>query len=349
MTAAVARDIEAALERVGDAVSARASALDSNETDVRTDIRALGAESLFDAGLTGVDLAPMVRVIERVATSSLAVGFSAWAHRMTIEYVSLAPEALRAEHLPGLRAGLRPGVTAMAAGLKQVAGLGEVPLRATPHRDGLRITGPIRWASNVFPDALVVLPACGADGTTFVVAVDVSTDGIRIERPPNLMALSATASTSLQLNDVYVPAENVISTDLPRFVARIRPAFLLLQSAFCAGVGGAALLSARSARGVLAAQFTIELDELAQRNHTLRERLYAFATAPSEPSTADLLRLRLETAALAGQASPLELTVAGGAGYALGTAANRRFREAAFLPIQSPSEGQLRWELTQYE
>ncbi|TDZ90599.1 acyl-CoA dehydrogenase family protein [Mycobacteroides salmoniphilum] len=349
MTAAVAKGIDAALERVGDEVAARAAALDADETDVRADIAALGAEGLFDAGLVGTDLAPMARVIERIATSSLAVGFSAWAHRMAIEYVSLAPQAFRTAYLPALTAGRRTGVTAMAAGLKQVVGLGEVPLRATTHADGLRITGPIRWASNVFPDALMVLPACGADGATFVVAVDVNADGIRIERPPNLMALTATASTSLQLDNLHVPAENIISTDLRGFVARIRPAFLLLQTAFCTGVSGAALDGARSARGELAGQFATELGGLAQRNHLLRDRLYAFAAAPSAPSIAELLRLRLDAAGLAGQASRLEVTLAGGAGYALGTSANRRFREAAFLPIQSPSEGQLRWELKQYE
>ncbi|SHW24248.1 membrane protein [Mycobacteroides abscessus subsp. abscessus] len=59
--------------------------------------------------------------------------------------------------------------------------------------------------------------------------------------------------------------------------------------------------------------------------------------------------MRLDAAGLAGAASRLEVTLSGGAGYAVGTAANRRFREAAFLPIQSPSEGQLRWELKQYE
>jgi alkylation response protein AidB-like acyl-CoA dehydrogenase len=339
----------AALERVGAQVAARAAALDADETDVRADIAALGAAGLFDAGLAGADLASMVRVIERIATSSLAVGFSAWAHRMTIEYVSLAPQAFRAAHLPALTAGSRPGVTAMAAGLKQVAGLGEVPLRATTHPNGVRITGPIRWASNVFPDALMVLPACTADGATFVVAVDVTADGIRIEPPPNLMALTATASTSLQLDNLHVPAENVISTDLRGFVARIRPAFLLLQTAFCVGVSGAALHGARSARGELTGQFTAELDALLQRNHALRDRLYTFAAEPFDPSIAELLRLRLDAAGLAGQASRLEVTLTGGAGYALGTSANRRFREAAFLPIQSPSEGQLRWELKQYE
>lgn len=349
MTAAVARNIDDALERVVDEVTARAAALDTDQTDVRLDIAALGAHGLFDVGIGGADLAPMVRVIESVATGSLAVGFSAWAHRMTIEYVRLAPAGLRAAHLAGLTRGDRLGVTAMAAGLRQVAGLGEVPLRATEDAGGLRITGPIRWASNVFPDALMVLPACGADGATYVAAIDVGTHGVCIERPPNLMALTSTGSTALRLDNVRVPHENVLSTDLPGFVARIRPAFLLLQTAFCSGVSGAALRGARSARGVLADQFGAELDELAQQYHGLRERLYRYAADPVTPSVAELLRLRLDAAGLAGRASRLEFTLAGGAGYALGTAANRRFREAAFLPIQSPSEGQLRWELTQYE
>ena len=49
---------------------------------------------------------------------------------------------------------------------------------------------------------------------------------------------------------------------------------------------------------------------------------------------------------LAQRATRLELTLAGGRGYLAANAANRRFREAAFLPVQSPSEGHLRWELS---
>ncbi|EUA61028.1 putative nrtC protein [Mycobacteroides abscessus 1948] len=183
MTAAMAREIDDELERVVDEVARRAAALDADQTDVRVDIAALGAQGLFHAGGVGTDLAPMVRTIERVATGSLAVGFSAWAHRMAIEYVSLAAADFRAEHLAELTGGHRPGVTAMAAGLKQAAGLGEVPLRATNQGDGLSISGPIRWASNVFPDALMVVPACGADGTTYVVAIEVCANGVRIQRP----------------------------------------------------------------------------------------------------------------------------------------------------------------------
>ena len=56
-----------------------------------------------------------------------------------------------------------------------------------------------------------------------------------------MAALASTASTSLRLQDVKVVPDRIISTDLHQFVARIRPTFLLLQTAFCIGVGRAAI------------------------------------------------------------------------------------------------------------
>ena len=55
--------------------------------------------------------------------------------------------------------------------------------------------------------------------------------------------------------------------------------------------------------------------------------------------------LRLAAADIVSAAAALEIRSAGGKGYARRTDASRRFREAAFIPVQSPSEAQLRWEL----
>ena len=63
----------------------------------------------------------------------------------------------------------------------------------------------------------------------------------------------------------------------------------------------------------------------------------------SDISPVELLELRLEAAEVAVAAANVEVRVAGGAGYA--KSSSRRFREAAFIPVQSPSEAQLRWEL----
>lgn len=340
MTAALT---ESALDRATQAVAARAADLDEQRTDVRVDLAALGR-----AGLLDLDLADTVRVIEEIAAHSLAVGFSTWAHHMTIRYLRAAPQPGFDSELAALVRADRIGVTAMASGLKQVAGLGKVPITAEADGTDLLVTGPIRWASNVFPGAVIVLPVRTGERTS-IVAVDADADGVVVDPAPTLTALGATASTSLSLHRVRVDRQHVLSTDLGTFVSSIRPGFLLLQTAFCAGVTGAALSAATSQHTGQLARFGAELAESEARAADIRTRLHGWAALPDTATAAELIRLRLDAASLAVDVTRLELSLTGGAAYTLGSAANRRFREAAFLPVQSPSEGQLRWELTRYE
>jgi hypothetical protein len=81
----------------------------------------------------------------------------------------------------------------------------------------------------------------------------------------------------------------------------------------------------------------------------LSDQLYVESGEPLQRPIKDIVQLRLDTAAAAVAATRLEFTLAGATGYRSGTATNRRFREAAFLPIQAPSEGQLRRELQQFD
>ncbi|WP_319432604.1 acyl-CoA dehydrogenase family protein [Mycobacterium sp. RTGN5] len=349
MTTTFTENRSATLASAVDAVAARAATLDEHGADVRPDLAGLGAAGLFDAALSGSGLPEIVGLIDDIATESLTVAFSTWAHVMALTYLNHGSPQLREGHLEALRTGSRIGVTAMATGLKQVAGLGQVPVVASRRGEGLTLTGPIRWASNLFDDAVIVLPARDDAGTSYVVAIDAAAPGVTVNPPPALMALNATVSSSLRLEDVAVTPEQIISTDLAGFVAGIRPAFLLAQTAFCVGVTRAAVAGAARAEGVLADPFTDEVTALDERTRALRGRLYKFARDPSGASIADLIRLRLEAAGTALAATRLESTLVGGAGYARGNSANRRFREAAFLPVQSPSEGQLRWELSRYE
>lgn len=345
MTTSLSEDVETRLGRLIDDIDARAGDLDAGLTDVRADLRALGAAGL----LGGDDLPATVRVIEQVAAVSLAVGFSAWAQHMVTHYLGAGPSVHQTELRGSLAGAQRTGVTAMAAGIKQVAGLGQVPILAEERHGGLRVSGPIRWASNVFDDALIVLPARGADGRLYVVTVDADAPGVHVDPAPRLMALGATGSTSLRLEQVAVPTDRIISDDLVGFVHRIKPTFLLLQTAFCVGVTGAALAESGRSTDPLASQFDTELSDLAAAADGNRGRLYRFAEAPHRVDIGDIIRLRLDAANAAVGATRLESALAGGRGYRSGSATSRRFRETAFLPVQSPSEGQLRWELKRYE
>lgn len=329
-------------------VAERAPELDAGNLDIRADLSRYGAAGFFQNARREDGLTELITTVEHTSTASLAVGFSLWAHTMTVLYLAQAPHPARESLLQQLVRGDRPGVTAMASGLKQVAGLGRVPVLAEDVGHELRLSGPIHWASNVFDDSVIVLPARRPDGSTLVAVIDASSPGITINPAPALMALGATASTSLRLDDVRVGPEQVLTSDLESFVGAIRPTFLLLQTAFCVGVGTAALTGSEQYQGNLAEQFGHERTLVAEQLRTLRERLYTLSGQAHTTALADIIGLRLDAATAAVQATRLESTLAGGAGYATGSAANRRFREAAFLPIQSPSEGQLRWELSRY-
>lgn len=347
MTATIHATKSAEREEARAFVRDRAARLDRGETDTREDVARLGALGLLDLGCGADPLLNMVAVIEDVSAESLSAGFAVWAHRMCLEYVDRGPESVRAAFRDRLATGTTIGVTAMAAGLRQAAGLGDVPLIATPVDGGIEITGPIRWASNVFEDSLIVLPARCGDGTTFVAVIDADSSGVRINPAPDLLALEATSSTSLVLEQVFVPEERLVSADLLTFCRDIRPTFLALQTSFCSGIAGASLAEAAQLLTGLGEQFADEYAALDAEYTSLRTRLHDFASHIDDVPVRELIQLRLDGSHVAVAATRLEATLRGGAGYAAKHPTNRRFREAAFLPIQSPSEGQLRWELAQ--
>jgi alkylation response protein AidB-like acyl-CoA dehydrogenase len=140
----------------------------------------------------------------------------------------------------------------------------------------------------------------------------------------------------------------VLSTDLAGFVAAFRPTFLVLQTAFCAGVAARSLAEAEPDTRSPDAELGDEVSEYRAALGTMRTRLHRLAHDIHHPGIRELIELRLDTARLAVHAARLEATVCGGAGYLAASGTSRRLRETAFLPIQAPTEGHLRWELRHF-
>jgi alkylation response protein AidB-like acyl-CoA dehydrogenase len=254
---------------------------------------------------------------------------------MVVEYLGAAAPA----EITGLG---RIGSTAMAGGFK--ACLGIAPLTVAGRRDGgdVVLDGRVAWASNLYGDALILL-AADLDGELRVVAVDRGAPGLRVQAASGLLALDATASGSLVLENVRVPAGAVLDEDLRTFAARVRPAFLVLQAAFCLGLARASIDAAAAGMHGLGQEFADDVAALGLRRADAEERLAALADG--ETPIIDHVRLRLDVAVLARDAVRTEAAVTGGRGYVAASATGRRLREAAFIPVQSPTEGQLRWEL----
>lgn len=297
-------------------------------------------------------LVPFGEVLAAVAERCMASAFALWCHRMVLEYVAAAdaPAFPRDRLLARLLDVDLLGSTALGAAMAHL--VTGTPLTVRYRRAGAQVVldGRITWASNLVPDpgaALTVTAAVDDDGHRILVAVPLDTPGVRISPYPTLLALQASRSSSVTLADARVPAELVLTEDFAAFLPRIRPTFLALQSSFCWGLARAALAGARTELHGTDDSLADELEGLEQGFVVAEAQLRANLRTPSLralPMRA-FVQTRLDFARLAGAATRLEATLRGGRAYRVDDPAGRRFREAAFLPVQAPTEGQLRWEL----
>lgn len=334
-------DLPADVEPVLAAVQERAGAVDRGEADLWEALRDLG-----DLGLLAAPLPVALELTHALARRCTPTAFSLWGHRASLTF----HDATGAPRPEGSEDGTVPLASGMAPAFKEEAGLGEIPLVAAELPGGaLSVSGTLPWCSNLRPGALVTTPVRGEGGHRAIVRIRRDAEGVQVVPLAGLTSLEGTSSGVLRLEDVRVPAEDVLTDNLQEFRARVRAPFLLIQTAMCLGLAQAARESAEAAaddtaRRVLAG----ELEQAAREEERLRAelvRLSEQSTAPwsSGPaSPRDLVAVRLGAALLAGSATRLEQKLVGGRGFALASATSRRAREAAFLPVQSPTEIHLR-------
>lgn len=336
-------------------VASLASAVDcDSDADRRPILRRLADDQLLSLGIptfpgTYLD---QVLVLAEMGGACMTSAFSAWAHRMTVEYLGrfARPEIL--EWAGDVTRGRRPGSTALAATFRAAAGLEELPVIATrDEHDGqqrIRLNGFISWASNLYDDAIVVTGV--QDGPTRrLAAFPLSATGVHVQSMRGLLALDASQSGSITLTDVVIEDECFLDVEFSEFIAAVRPVFLAFQSAFCLGLAAASVAASQEPRGVatsLLPKVEENQNELLRLWNDLRilaEWLdHRRGDIPVHP-----VKLRLDAAHLAVAATQLELAVRGGAAYRAQSPTARRVREALFLPVQSPTEAQLQWELQQ--
>lgn len=337
-----------------------AGAVDAGEAHAREVFPALAAAGLLDLGApanSGGRLLEQAAVVEALGQRSLSAAFALWGHRMSIEYLAAAGGEYAEQMLPGLRSGEVPGVSGMASAFKTYAGAGHLDL--TLDRDeegGLRLSGRLPWASNLYPDAVVISAAYGpaddldAEGQRkrVIVAFPLAAEGVEAGRDLNLLALQGTASTYVVLDGVPLAQAQILTEDFEGFMTRCRPTFAVLQSSFCLGLATVCFCQARANLPGLNEVFFEDFRRLGDELGEAKAQLADYARRVAGPNPAqrrDVLALRLEAGRLAVALSALEIKTAGGKGFIADSGPNRRFREAAFIPVQSPSEAQLRWEL----
>ncbi len=341
-----------------------AASLDADATQAAALLPALGASGLLKRGVPpalggdGGSTVDAVDAITAVAERSLAAAFVFWGQRAFIEYLLQSPnEALRAQWLPALLDGLVAGATGLSNAMKFLSGIESLQVQATtlardPSPARFLLDGQVPWATNLRPQGFLVAVAVERrdGGAPLVAAVPHDRAGLRRSEDLDLIGLRGTHTAALRLTRVDLGQEDVLAPDARQWLPRVRPAFLGLQCALAIGMAHAALDAAQqhgaAARQVLDAPLRrtradLDLDKAALREGLSTDR---YATDP-----VPLFELRIRLVHLALQAVQLELQACGGRAYhrdqPIGFA--RRWREAAFLPIVTPSLTQLQSELDQ--
>jgi alkylation response protein AidB-like acyl-CoA dehydrogenase len=339
-----------------------ALSLDTDASQASALLPALGASGLLKHGVPlalggeGGYTIDALDAITAVAEKSLAAAFVFWGQRAFIEYLLQSPnEALRERWLAPLLKGESAGATGLSNAMKFLSGIESLQVQAStvanPFAPGhFLLDGQVPWATNLRPQGFVVAAAVERrDGEApFIAALPFDRAGLQRSDDLDLIALRGTHTAALRLTRLEIEPQDVIAIDARAWLPRVRPAFLVLQCGLSIGLAQASLAAAQqhgaAARKVLGEPIQQTQAELAVTVATLREGLYTgqFVTDP-----VPLFQSRIRLAHLALQAVQLELQSCGGRAYhrdqPLGFA--RRWREAAFLPIVTPSLTQLQGEL----
>jgi alkylation response protein AidB-like acyl-CoA dehydrogenase len=333
----------------------RAAQVDCCEAGVKEGLVFLNSEILpaarTEAGPNG-DLLFLMRTASTVAWSDMSTAFTLWCQRMVMEYVWYGTRGSGQfdELLDRLERVDLLGSTGLAAAMAHV--ISGAPLPITWRQDGnaIVLNGRINWASNLSrPDfVLVTAAAHEEDGREIIVAIPGDAPGLEIDPYPELVALQSTRSSSLRLVDIHLGTDAIITDDFGAFVAYVRPRFLLVQSGFAWGIAARSLSEARGALRGVNEVMRPDLEALESRRDEYERQLidYAAATLVGTVIARDVVQLRLNCAQLATASVALEAKAVGGRGYLRDCSTVRRMREVAFLPVQAPTEGQLRWELS---
>lgn len=317
----------------------------------------LAAAGVFAIGVPEADggvggrVIDVVEAIADVSSRSLAAGFVFWGHRTYVEYLLQSPNAaLAGRLLPDLLRGRIAGATGLSNAMKFLAGLEELQVTARREGDGFRLDGRLPWVTNLAPETFHLAAAVAhADRPgAFVASIAAGDAGLERSADLDLIGLRATNTAAVALKDVRIDADRVIAADAHAWLPKVRPAFLGFQCGMSIGLARRSIAAAGEASG---SGRHILAEPLAALGSALRVEERALAegldTGAFETQPASLFRIRIALAEIVAEAIGLELQATGGRAYltAPGAAFARRWREAAFVPVITPSLVQLKTAL----
>ncbi|TCK84353.1 acyl-CoA dehydrogenase family protein [Paraburkholderia sp. BL9I2N2] len=285
-----------------------------------------------------------------------ATGFLMWAHDVCGLYMEQSGNPyLTGDRLDAHALGLTFGGTALSNPMKAFSGIEPMMLRATSTRGGYLINGTLPWVSHIGRGQY-----CGAiaavrrdDGSIshevmFILDCD---ERVELRHCPVFSGMEGTSTWGIKLTDYFVGEPQMIADPARPFIARIKPAFILLQVGMALGVAQGGIDSSLEVEPVLGHvnrflhdrpdDLRAELEDASSQARRLAQTPYD----GSKDYLLEVLDLRARGAELALRAAQASLLHQGARGYLMSAAPQRRIRESHFVAIVTPAIKHLRWEM----
>ena len=277
----------------------------------------------------------LVTGYERLAGACLTTTFVLTQRNGAIQRIAGSEnEAVKAALLPGLvhaSTFATVGISHLTTSRQHLA-KPVVQVRETA--TGFVFDGFMPWVSGALSADHIVSGGTLADGRQILAAISTDHPGVRAKEPVQLMALSASQTGAVELNDVEVPRDMLIAGPMEQVMKHTSGgAGSFTTSALALGVAHAAVTQL----GVEAARRT-DLEQIyhqfAGDATRLSEDLHATALGETTSGdTAESLRQRANSLAL--RSTQAVLTATKGAGFVAGHSAERSIREAMFCLVWS--------------
>lgn len=341
-------------------LTAHADSLNQHTDDSELLVPRLAHAGLFavgvpvEAGGSGGDVRDAALAIAEVAEHSLTAAFAFWGQRSFIAYLLHSPnQSLTERWLPQLLDGAHAGATGLSNAMKFLGGIESLQIDAQPHDDGWRLRGKLAWVTNLRKAGFVAAAAVARpDQSPMIVAFSSDQDGVARSPDLDLIALRGSNTAAVDLHDVELRRQDILHEDARRYLPAVRPAFLAMQCGMSIGLARASLRQAQALSTLRRSVLGSAVSGLQQELETLvAELLGGVFDERFTTQAASLFRLRIRLAGVVQQAVGLELQAKGGSAYltAQQNGFTRRWSEAAFVPIITPSLTQLQTELQRHE
>lgn len=324
-------------------------------------LRNLGAAGAYAAhiapGLEAGDYRAAIRAMTEVSRVCGATGFMVWCQQVAGLYMQQSGNpALTGARLAAHSSGQRLGGTGMSNPMKAYAGIETLLLRARPVAGGYRVSGTLPWVSNLGPDhyagvlaGVDVAPGEATREIMFMLPCDAA--GVELRNCPSFSAMEGTNTWALRCSDVFIGSEHLVADPARPFIAKIRGAFILLQTGFGLGVAQGAIDSmwrVEPQLGHVNRYLEDRPDELQGELDALTARIELLCRTPlatDREYLIDVLDVRAHASELALRAAQSALLHAGARGYLLSSDVQRRVRESHFVAIVTPAIKHLRQQI----